>query len=336
LLEDDAGLRGIGEATPLPGYSPESPEQCKEALCAVVNAIPNAEIDDTAPPLVWLPALLHPVSASAPSVGMALDTALVDLCAKQRGVPAHRWLNAAADCRQIHLNATIDLTREDRAMALSLETLVSRGFSVFKIKLKHNTLSPHEERRRLAFIRNLLGDTAELRLDANGDFPPAQMNLRVDTFLMTGISYIEEPGPVEQWSLIRRAGLHVGADESLQESAMRQRIFAEGLADVVILKPATLGGLAVSFHIATAAFQCGMGVVVTHLFDGPVALAACRTLAFSLPRQPLACGLAAHEGLFAWEHVPARMREPTAVLNAPLRSGLAFGASSLLNMAVAP
>jgi hypothetical protein len=37
--------------------------------------------------------------------------------------------------------------------------------------------------------------------------------------------------------------------------------------------------------------------VVTHLFDGPVALAVACELALSLPSPPLACGLDAHASL---------------------------------------
>ncbi|MFZ5785756.1 MAG: hypothetical protein ACOY3Y_04870, partial [Acidobacteriota bacterium] len=33
-VEDDGGARGVGEASPLPGYSPDTLEACEAALAA--------------------------------------------------------------------------------------------------------------------------------------------------------------------------------------------------------------------------------------------------------------------------------------------------------------
>jgi L-Ala-D/L-Glu epimerase len=44
----------------------------------------------------------------------------------------------------------------------------------------------------------------------------------------------------------------------------------------------------------------GLKVSVSHVFDGPVALAACAALALALAGQVAACGLTPHPGLQAW------------------------------------
>jgi hypothetical protein len=69
---------------------------------------------------------------------------------------------------------------------------------------------------------------------------------------------------------------------------------------VLVLKPAILGGLLRARELAVRAQQHGKDVVVTHLFDGPFAMAAGCELALSLPRPPLACGLAPHADLPAF------------------------------------
>ena len=67
----------------------------------------------------------------------------------------------------------------------------------------------------------------------------------------------------------------------------------------VVLKPMRLGGAVRCMQIAAAARAVGIEPVVTHMMDGPIALAAARALAFAL--QPaLACGLAAHDALGSW------------------------------------
>jgi hypothetical protein len=66
-----------------------------------------------------------------------------------------------------------------------------------------------------------------------------------------------------------------------------------------VIKPA-LHGLRMARALAVQAQGCGIDVVVTHLFDGPLGLRAAAALAFSLPQPPRACGLAPHPGLAAW------------------------------------
>ena len=67
-----------------------------------------------------------------------------------------------------------------------------------------------------------------------------------------------------------------------------------------MLKPALLGGFLTCRAIAQRAAPLRLGIIVTHLFDGPVALAACRAFARSLCVTPLASGLGPHAGLAAW------------------------------------
>jgi L-alanine-DL-glutamate epimerase-like enolase superfamily enzyme len=56
--------------------------------------------------------------------------------------------------------------------------------------------------------------------------------------------------------------------------------------------------------------------VVTHCFEGPVALAAASALALALPNDhpsPLACGLDRHAALDAWPELPLPMLTDASV-----------------------
>jgi hypothetical protein len=67
----------------------------------------------------------------------------------------------------------------------------------------------------------------------------------------------------------------------------------------LVLKPA-LHGFFGARDLGLRAIDRGKQVVVTHMFDGPVALAAACELALSLPAAPLACGLDLHGALDAY------------------------------------
>jgi L-alanine-DL-glutamate epimerase-like enolase superfamily enzyme len=85
-----------------------------------------------------------------------------------------------------------------------------------------------------------------------------------------------------------------------------------------VLKPAVLGGLMHARRIARLAHAQGVDTVVSHIYDGPIALAACAELALSIP-DTRACGLAPHAGLTAWPSVRIPQLRPNRVV--PHRGG---------------
>ncbi|MFO0761120.1 MAG: enolase C-terminal domain-like protein [Byssovorax sp.] len=93
------------------------------------------------------------------------------------------------------------------------------------------------------------------------------------------------------------------ADESLADPAEATLLLDQRTAAAVVLKLPVLGGLLPARDLALRAQERGLGVVVTHFFDGPIGLAAAAELARSLPAPPLACGLDPHPQLSAWPPV---------------------------------
>jgi L-alanine-DL-glutamate epimerase-like enolase superfamily enzyme len=68
----------------------------------------------------------------------------------------------------------------------------------------------------------------------------------------------------------------------------------------VVLKPMALGGILRCLEIARLAHERRLDVVVSHLFDGPLALAAAAVLALTAGTPGVAMGLDRHAGLDAW------------------------------------
>ena len=85
---------------------------------------------------------------------------------------------------------------------------------------------------------------------------------------------------------------------------------------MLVLKPTLLGGMCACLALARDAAARGLSVVVTHVFDGPVALAAAAELAAALPGRVLACGLDRHGGLAAWPDVAIPQLGPDYVASA--------------------
>ncbi len=99
-----------------------------------------------------------------------------------------------------------------------------------------------------------------------------------------------------------RCPVPIAVDESLHgphPEALLEALLRAKRCSVVVLKPAALGGALRCIALARLARHHGAAVVVSHLFDGPVALAAAAELALALGGSR-AAGLALHGGLSAF------------------------------------
>ena len=298
LVELHAGSsRGLGEASPLPGHSTDTLEQAETAfgslnLAALERAI---SVEDTGEALKSVANLLP---RELPAARMALETAALDLRGHERGTSAPALLGAEPGAER----ALAWLVGAPDAGALAAIRRAQRaGYDHFKIKLGR---AGNLEREITAVreLRQALGAGPRLRLDANRAWCEAEAKFACNTLNALDIEFIEEPcaNPTRLGIAIP-----VALDESLRgidPDALQAHALACG-AGFVVLKPMLLGGLSRCLELGRRAAALHLGVVVSHSFDGPVALAAAAALALVLPTQ-IAQGLAPHPGLGAWPRIP--------------------------------
>jgi L-alanine-DL-glutamate epimerase-like enolase superfamily enzyme len=123
--------------------------------------------------------------------------------------------------------------------------------------------------------------------------------------------FVEQPTSSAALAELGRCAVPWAADESLQDPQQLAPLLDAAGCVAWVLKPALLG-LRRARELALLAQQRGLGVVITHLFDGPVGLAAACELALSLPTVPWACGLDRHPGLAAWPAVALPHHRPNS------------------------
>lgn len=313
-LVDEDGRVGQGEASPLPGHSPETLAAATQALADVIPRLGEVD-EDVAGTLRRLPSL-----DALPSARAAVEVALLDLWAQRRGVSVAALVGS--DSRRMACNAQpgalVDEDIEERCAAA-----VARGFGV--LKLKAGAIDFTEERKVLEGLRARFPGVT-WRLDVNGAWTLDEARRRLDALEGLGVEYVEQPCEgVEVFSLGERA-VPWAADEALIDPGARHRFLEDADARrgcaAAVLKPMALGWLTAR-ETALTAGALGLGVVVTHLLDGPVALAAACELARSLPGA-WACGLDRHAGLDAWPETVVQQAEGPWVVRAE-GAGLGLG-----------
>lgn len=217
------------------------------------------------------------------------------------------WLVAALDTaenawpamvrRSIEVNTTVAVVAPERAA----ELVRASGCRTAKVKVGGldggvaglgiaNSLSADAE--RLAAVRQALGPSGKIRIDANAGWTVDEALLAIPALdaAAGGLEYVEQPCPtIEDLAAVRRrVGVRIAADESIRRAQDPMRVKLAGAADLAVVKVAPLGGVRRALRIAEVT---GLPIVVSSAVDSAVGLAAGLALAGALPVLDFACGL---------------------------------------------
>jgi o-succinylbenzoate synthase len=282
---DHRGYTGVGEATPLPGWT-ETLAECEAGLGAAADAEPGGGHTG---------ALLALDAHEVPAARHGFATALLDADARADGVPLYQWFDEGRDCRSVPVNATVgDAGPAETAQAVA--EAVDAGFDCCKVKVGARPLSVDIDRLRA--VRERVGDGVTLRADANGAWDRETAAEALDAFADAGVEYVEQPLPADDLAGhadLRGGPVGIALDESLIEHRVDTVINADA-ADVLILKPMVIGGPGNAHTLALRARERGIEPVITTTIDGVVARLAALHVAAAVPGIA-PCGLATGDRL---------------------------------------
>lgn len=181
----------------------------------------------------------------------------------------------------VAVNALVD--------ASSFDASALRGFGCVKVKVGRS--HPQEDLDLVASVRDVVGPSVALRVDANGAWDEDTALWVLERMARYDIEFAEQPvGTVEAMArLRRRVRVALAADEcvrSIEEARLLRRLDA---ADVVVLKVQPLGGAWAALRVAE---EAAVPAVVTTMMETSVGIAVALNLAAALPELPYACGLA--------------------------------------------
>lgn len=290
-LRDAEGFEGVGEASPLLGYSPDSLQQAEDWLSHWLTA----HSDDA---LTALPAVHEP---APPSALFALETACLNLLSARRQQAPWRVLASElgrTEARVVPVNGLITALDPEVAV-VQARLLVLQG--VLDIKLKVGRPEAFEvECAAIEAVQDVLPEGGCVRVDANQAFTAAELPERLEALAGLGVAFVEEPAATEALLALDATPVPLLLDETLHTPSGLEHapsLVRRGLATGWVLKPAVLGGLRRAAALAEQATQLGATVSISHLMDGGIAHGAYAALAAVLGGGPH--GLAAHAGLEA-------------------------------------
>ena len=277
VADGGEGVRGLGEATPLPGWT----ERLEECLNAVAN-----------PPASWDDQPFRVARPERPAARHGYRLAVLDREARAAGESLGERLATGVGvpdpAASVPVNATVGDGGVEETVAAA-EEAVAAGFDCLKLKVGVRALEADVARVRA--VADAVDAT--LRVDANGAWEEETAREAVEAFASLGVSYVEQPVPAEELdtlAALRGHGVEIAADESLYGHGIDALVDADA-ADVAVLKPMALGGPDTAVAVARELLDHGIDPVITTTIDGAVARAAAVHVAAAVPGVR-ACGLA--------------------------------------------
>jgi o-succinylbenzoate synthase len=184
------------------------------------------------------------------------------------------------------------------------------GFPAVKVKV--GRADPGADVDLVSSVRDAIGPSAALRIDANGAWDLDTAAAVITRLARYDLELVEQPvaGLDDLARLRRHVDVPLAADESVRTVDDARRLASLHAADAVVLKVQPLGGVRGALRVADAA---GVPALVTSMRETSVGIAAGLALAAALPELRYACGLAAR--------MPGGdvVREPLAPVDGHLR-----------------
>lgn len=200
-----------------------------------------------------------------------IDMALWDICGRSCGEPIWRLLGGLLQNEATYFSY---LARGDaESLRAQVATGLSAGYEVFYLKVG---LDDAEDLAMVATVREALGPTPKLRLDANGTWTVPQALRNLATMAEYDIDFVEQPvrdHPIGQLAEVRaRVGMAVCANEGLWSEADAYARIRARQADVYCFSPYWVGSIAGFHRLAWVAHHEGL-LVCKHT-HGELGLAA--------------------------------------------------------------
>jgi len=270
---DADGRIGLGEAVLERG----SAEVAETILTALIREAADSAAEGRLPSMGELEA--H--GAPGRALNAAIESALLDL----RQTSPRPEIAPDGDGDGVGVNATVP-SLGAKAAADAARQSVEAGFLTLKIKAgaERETDVLVE---RIRAIRTAVGPGVRLRLDVNGAWDLDTAEDRLLAIARFDIEYVEQPIAALDvdglGELRRRVRVPIAADEAASSVHAVRALLAADAVDVLVIKPARVGGPAAVAEIAERAAERGVPVVISTLFETGVGIAAALSMATVLP-----------------------------------------------------
>ncbi|MFD1018142.1 mandelate racemase/muconate lactonizing enzyme family protein [Thalassobacillus hwangdonensis] len=275
----DNGIIGWGEAPPTHVITGDSLASIESAITNVFKPLLTGESITERDRLF---ALINKAIVGNTSAKAAIDMALHDCAAQQAGLPLHVFLGGYRD--EIETDYTVSVNTPEE-MAADAKAYINNGFNVLKVKVGKDQISTDIE--RIKAIREKVGDSCLIRLDANQGWRPkeAVSAIRKMEDLGLDIELVEQPVLAHDLKGLKYVTENVDtpimADESVFSIYDAREVLETASADLINIKLMKAGGIHQAMKIANLAESFGVECMVGSMIETKLGITAAAHFAAS-------------------------------------------------------
>ncbi|MCG2612496.1 o-succinylbenzoate synthase [Flavobacterium sp. SM15] len=228
-----------------------------------------------------------------PSIQFGIEQAFLSLESKNPFVLFPSEFTSAS--QSIPINGLVWMG-DEAFMKQQIEEKLATGFNC--IKLKIGAIDFQQELDLLQFIRNNFDEkTIEIRVDANGAFPPDKALNKLQKLSQFKLHSIEQPIKAGNWdamaALCQKTPFPIALDEELIgifSYEEKERLLQSTKPQYIILKPSLIGGFRGSEEWIVLAKKYQIGWWITSALESNIGLNAIAQWTFTL-QNPMPQGL---------------------------------------------
>lgn len=258
---------GVGNASPS-NVTHETRESIERFLSLVPKKLVGTEEDD----LEKVHKRLDSVAEGNTAAKAAVDIALFDLLSKREGKPLYEFLGGSRN--KMLTDMTIGIESKETTVQKAVKHVRS-GFKALKIKVG---LDLEGDIRRVAAVRDAVGRSVELRVDANQGYTVEQAVKFCQEMQTLGVAVVEQPVKAEDYAGLKRVteavDIPIMADECVRSVLDARKVAREGIADMINIKLMKCAGIHDAHMINRLAEATDMETMVGCMGEIQVSIAA--------------------------------------------------------------
>jgi o-succinylbenzoate synthase len=290
-LEAENGLKGYGEAAPMPSYSKETPASIIHSLkSGMLEQLKGESIFD----IERILEKLDGVSRGDFFATAAIDFALHDLIGKSMNLPCYKLMGGLVRDR-IDLSWPVGI-KEKEEMVEEAKKYVGLGYRTVKLKIGRDSGQDIENVRA---VREALGKKIKIRVDANQGYSLAEALRLLPELEKFDLEMIEQPVSARDIEgmakLCEKLKTPILADESLRTLSDAVSLVKHKGCDIFNIKVMRVGGLQRSKKIAAIAEASSIPCEVGSMVEMGPGTAAGLHFVLSTSAVKYACEMIGHE-----------------------------------------
>ena len=269
-ITTDEGIIGYGEAAPIAFVTGET----AESVISVLKLLKPCLIGRNPLAIDVIHNIITASVINNSSARCAIDLALYDIRGKQMGKPVYQLLGG--DDGLVQNDITIGIANpEEMARSAKINTTM-QGYRILKVKAG---LDVKEDIRALTLIREAVGDSIRIRVDANQGYSVSEAISVMEPFKALGVEAIEQCLPywdIEGAVYLRGKanGIKLMLDESIHSPRDAAVACKMGAADILNIKLMKSGGLYPAEQISAIAAAHGLTCMVGCMLETRLAITA--------------------------------------------------------------